>query len=99
MAFQFNMRVIPVGENYGLNDCLVNTGPNPLVEFYDARFQSRQNPFGQFVSRYYVPTFMNIDGTALALDMGIPEWTLSKEQVRSCQLSLEDMRRRQIVLW
>ena len=54
----FRIRVVMSGENYGRDDCLTHEGSEPLVEFFDKRFP--HTPNGQFVSRYYLETIMNI---------------------------------------
>lgn len=60
----------------------------PLVEFYDRSQDPETFPGGQFTGgRYYLTTLMGLDPlgtplaekTALALDGGIPEWTVSGE--------------------
>jgi hypothetical protein len=61
-------RIVEVGESYGLNNCLVNED-EPLVEIYDTRYDFTE--FGQFVSRYYVSTFLDID-SGLTLDTQWP---------------------------
>jgi hypothetical protein len=80
---KFNVRVVNKGDKYGRDFCLTNEG-KPLVEFYDARYPHTE--FGQFVSRYYVETILGDDGygpkdSGLSLDGGIPEWTVSAEDM------------------
>ena len=83
---KYNIRVVQTGDRYGRNDCLTNDQA-PMVEFYDSRYnQSDWMGRGQFVSRYYVDTIM--DGTyanGLALDGGIPEWTVSADEMNQVQ--------------
>lgn len=83
---KYNVRVVQTGDKYGRNDCLTNDQA-PMVEFYDARYnQSDWMGRGQFVSRYYVDTIM--DGTypnGLSLDGGIPEWTVSADEMAQVQ--------------
>jgi hypothetical protein len=85
----FNMRVVPRGHSYGLSGSL--TAEASMVEFYDARFPHTE--LGQFVSRYYVETFMGHHG-ALVLDGGVPEWTMTADQVEAAQRTLADMKAR-----
>lgn len=82
---KFNVRIVFTGEGYGLNDCIINEESVPLVEFYDSRYQSPRSPRGQFVSRYYASTLLNgdTDTRGLSLDGGIPEWTVSAEDMKT----------------
>ena len=61
-------RIVEVGESYGLNNCLVNED-EPLVEIWDTRYNYGE--YGQFVTRYYVSTFLEIN-SALILDSQWP---------------------------
>jgi hypothetical protein len=83
---KYNIRVVQTGDKYGRNDCLTNDQA-PMVEFYDSRYnQSDWMGRGQFVSRYYVDTIM--DDTypnGLSLDGGIPEWTVSADEMNEVQ--------------
>lgn len=82
----FNVRVVRKGDHYGRNDCLEHDEDEPLVEFYDAKW-TKFGPRGQFVSRYYLETIMETPTEhGLALDCGVPEWSISKvgmKQVRA----------------
>ena len=71
---KFDARVVDTNDNYGLNDGLVNEYA-PMVEFYD--MGASNFPNGQFVSRYYVSTITEDDGSCgIDLDYGIPEWSI-----------------------
>ena len=84
----FRIRVVMSGENYGRDDCLTHEGSEPLVEFFDKRFP--HTPNGQFVSRYYLETIMNIsDG--LNLDGGVDAWKVSKEGISFVQEKLKEL--------
>lgn len=74
----FLVRVVEERETYGLNNCLVHDKKEPLVEFYDARYN--HTPFGQFVSRYYMDTLLKTK-EGLNLDGGIPDWQVDKENM------------------
>ena len=81
---KFNVRVVNKGDKYGLNNVLTHNEDKPLVEFYDVRYPHTE--FGQFVSRYYVSTILGDDGygpkdSGLNLHGGVPEWTVSKEDM------------------
>jgi hypothetical protein len=74
----FNVRIVNVGDAYGLNDCLVNKTAK-LVEFYDKRYNHDSwMGRGQFVSRYYASTLIGGEYTdGLCLDGGVAEWVVS----------------------
>lgn len=73
----FNVRIVNTGDTYGRNDCLVND-KGTLVEFYDKRYE-HEIVRGQFVSRYYASTLLDSGCNGLALDGGVPEWTVSAD--------------------
>ena len=83
---KYNIRVVQTGDKYGRNDCLTNDQA-PMVEFYDSRYnQSDWMGRGQFVSRYYVDTIMgDTYPNGLWLDGGIPEWTVSADEMNQVQ--------------
>lgn len=79
----FHARLIRTGDRYGLVDKLTNDGA-AMVEFFDAEADpAKFGPLGQFVSRYYVDTFNETaeDGRGIALDLGVPRWTISAANV------------------
>jgi len=91
---KFNVRVVNQGDKYGRDFCLTHDGDRPLVEFYDARYPHTQ--FGQFVSRYYVSTILGTDGYGsaeggLSLDGGIPEWTVSADDMATVRTFLQEV--------
>lgn len=67
----WQVKVVNVGERYGRENCLVNDGDQPLVEWIDMKH-------GQFVSRYHLDIMQNHVG-ALILDGGIPEWRVDAD--------------------
>lgn len=72
------VRIVKQGDKYGLNNCLTHDKPVSMVEFYDTSNGE------QFVSRYYVETFLGIDdGVGLMLDGGCSAWNLDAESVGS----------------
>jgi hypothetical protein len=79
---KFNVRVVFRGEGYGVNDVIIHDDETPLVEFYDSR-HTRINPRGQFVSRYYASTLLEGKNRGLALDGGVPEWTVSAKDMET----------------
>ncbi len=80
-------RLIPVGGRFGAEDCLVNRSryrdlQQPMVEFYDRRWTEKFDPvLGQFVSRYYMDTFVLWRG-GLDLCAHVPTWNLSADAIR-----------------
>lgn len=65
----FNVRIVRIGERYGLDDCLTHGKEKdddgddaPMVEFYDATHEGDKfGPRGQFVSRYCIKTLLGLD--------------------------------------
>lgn len=79
----FHARLIRTGDRYGLVDKLTNDGA-AMVEFFDAEADpAKFGPLGQFVSRYHVDTFNETaeDGRGIALDGGVPRWTITAANV------------------
>jgi len=74
---KFYVRIVRDGDKYGMNDCLRHTG-EPMAEFYDTRHGIGR---GQFVQRYYVETLL-ASGGGLMLMGGVPEWSLSGEDMK-----------------
>ena len=83
---EWTVRLIEKGQGYGLNDKLIHTEEEPLIEFFDARH--RHTDYGQFVSRYYVSTFMGGDG-GLTLYGGVLDWQIDAETRRLVKQWLE----------
>lgn len=82
----FNVRIVSKGESYGRDDCLTHDKDEALVEFYDAKHTALM-PRGQFVSRYYIYTLLGHrpGHVGLALDGGVPEWSISPKGVQEIQ--------------
>jgi|DEB0MinimDraft_6_1074348.scaffolds.fasta_scaffold00768_11 hypothetical protein len=83
--------VIPSDAGYGpWRVRLVREGEaEPLVEFYDAADPEKFGPRGQFVSRYYLSSFVGSDRysrgprfAGINLDGGVRAWTLTAKQHR-----------------
>lgn len=83
----FALRVVNQGDAYGRNGCLTHDKAAPMVEFYDTTYagddpDTFSGHLGQFVSRYYFSTLMDTDPTRnLALDGGIPAWTVTADSL------------------
>ena len=52
-----NVRVIRLGEYYGLNDQLIHNKEEPLIEFFDKKYQDTEN--GKFINAYDLSTVIN----------------------------------------
>jgi hypothetical protein len=92
----FNVRVIQPGDAYGKNHDQIHEGDDPMVEFFDARYDFHKSEdgkiLGQFVSRYYLSTlegkdgFTSVspihDGTGIDLHGGVDEWTVDSDYIR-----------------
>ena len=75
---KFDVRIVATGDNYGLDDCLINDDA-PLVEFWDMDVFEK----GQFVSRYYVETIAEMEyGVGLNLDGGVDEWSIDASTMK-----------------
>ena len=74
---KFFIRIVRDGDK--LRDCLTHVG-EPMAEFYDTRHRQGR-VLWQFVSRYYVKTLLASEG-GLCLMGGVPEWSLSGEDMR-----------------
>lgn len=78
----FTVRVVLMGDTWGRDDCLTHEEPDPLVEWYDLTYVDKFGPRGQKVSYYYLSTLADHDpARGLALDGGVPAWTVSAGNV------------------
>lgn len=72
----FNVRLVFQGDRYGRNGCIVHEEYEPLIEFYDTRYDFEE--LGQFVSRYYLTTLLEEDydeySRGLWLNTGSDNW-------------------------
>lgn len=84
---KYHVRVVRIGDRYGLNFCLTHDKDEPLVEFYDTRHPHTE--FGQFVSRYYLSTILERDNMGLCLYGREPEWEVSAEDMAAVRAWLE----------
>jgi hypothetical protein len=76
------VRLVFNGDKYGLDFKLTHAEEDPLVEFYDARYE--HTAYGQFVSHYYASTLLDSEtlrqpGQGLNLAGGVPEWKISSK--------------------
>jgi len=79
---------VDVGDNYGLNFCLLNSG-EPLVEFYDVNNSNRAR---QMISSYNVSTILEDDyPRGLCLDGGNADvWSVDSDGMVQVKIFLED---------
>ncbi len=73
---KFLVRIVNLGDRYGLDDCLTHDDADPLIEFYDLSYTKGFGPRGQFVSRYCAHTLAGHGGRGLNLDGGEPVWQI-----------------------
>lgn len=96
----FTMRAVANGDRYGKDMCLTHDADDPLIEFYDRRWDHDRDPegeaLGQFVSRYRLSTLLEPDAQGetafdrgLMLDAGAA-WSVSATGMRSCLDALRD---------
>jgi hypothetical protein len=82
-------RFVRKGDRYGLNGFLTHNEDDPVVEFYDARFDHNEwaGFIGQFISRYCLSTLeegmFELVICGLDLDGGIPDWKVDAGSMRS----------------
>ena len=73
------VRIVRSGDAYGLDNCLMNTNRQPLVEFFDLRH-------AQFITRYGVRTLLGTDdygsrigsSAGLCLQGDVPAWNIDR---------------------
>lgn len=73
-SLSWAVRVVFEGEHYGLAGAIVHAVPEPLVEFFDTRYE--HTDLGQFVSRYYLSTLLDRNDDGLCLDGGVRDWRI-----------------------
>jgi hypothetical protein len=93
---KFNVEIVKVGGSFGLNDCLTNDGPEPLVEFYDGSINGPAfGERGQFVARYNMSSLQErVIGSpqGLILMGGIPQWVVEASDMDDIVTWLNDIR-------
>lgn len=83
----FSVRLVFEGDNYGLNMKLIWDNKTPAVEFYDASYDFDKDTdgkvLGQFISRYYHDTIMEIEnGRGLTLDLSEKNvWSIDSDSI------------------
>jgi len=76
----WNVRLVKVGDNFGLNDRAVNRD-HPFVEIYDPAYDD--TPLGYRISSYSIPTLASAArrGISIALEGSYPEYAFGTEAV------------------
>lgn len=82
------IRLVEKGDKYGLNDILTHDEADPLVEFFDTRYE--HTDLGQFVTRYYLSTVLKSEN-GLCLQGDVPSWSVGE----ACMNRIRDWLRRQ----
>lgn len=91
---QFAIRVIGKGDNYGRNRCLISEENKQLVEFYDVEGSGAEgfDELGQFISRYYIETIMEIENYGLNLYADVEEWSIEVDNIKKIQNWIETLK-------
>ena len=76
----FTVRIVRQGDRYGLKFGLVHDKAEPLIEFYDQRFQHTE--YGQFVTRYYASTVAATEYPEITLYLKISDWFIDGPGLR-----------------
>jgi hypothetical protein len=87
----FRVRCVRKGQRYGLHDCLVHDGDEPLVEFTAVTPGPRCAPACYFVARYPAGVVLRWpDGEGLLLHGRALAWGFGPDQVQQVQGWLRD---------
>lgn len=75
------VRLVKKGKRYGATSRMIHDQDDPLVEFYDPRFEHCE--YGQFVSRYLLSSLQDHQlkhpGRGLNVEGGVHEWEIGGE--------------------
>jgi len=82
LGIPFNVKLVFKDESYGKDKCLIHDKDEPMVEFYDSRFD--HEPEGLFISRYNISAFSEIK-TGINLDVNSYKWSIDYEYVAQIQ--------------
>lgn len=98
VAGDFNIRIIHKGDSYGLGGVKTHAFNEPLVEFYDARYNHTE--LGQFVGRYYAGALLAMkDDTGLCLHSEEPTWTIPPKSMDLIRAELHQIKEIQQIDW
>lgn len=81
---RFTVKVVNKGDSYGRNGVLTHDKDEPLVEFYDDKYN-------QFVSRYYMTTMLEHGAYGLNLQGDVPAWKISRYGMQEVQEYLRNL--------
>ena len=91
----FNTIILQKGDHYGRSDSLTWEDDRPGVEIYDAEHagDSRFDPLGQFVTRYYVHTLFEYHTPGRGTDLcgHEPKWKLTASQTADLIAELKSL--------
>jgi len=104
---RFGVRVVRLGDGYGLDDRLTHDRAEPMIEFYDLTplesGDDRFGPRGQFVSRYNIETLArdlaSRPGFGLNLDGGVDAWKIDRDALRNVHRLVHAVRTREGSNW
>ena len=89
------VEIVLPGERYGRADALINEDLEPLVEFYDARYDHSdagdRREGGQFVSRYRLSTLQRPPHGRLDLQGDVDDWEIDGESLQVVYAWLENI--------
>lgn len=89
----FMVRIVERGDNYGHMMQLTHDKDMPMIEFYDTRYKFDRLVdiiLGQFVSRYYLGSFKDINPAGgLCLQGGVSDWYLDSDATKQTFALLE----------
>jgi hypothetical protein len=83
------VRLIQRGDGYGKQDAVMHEDDEPLVEFFDTRYE--HTDLGQFVSRYFRRTLLESEAGGLCLQGGVPSWTVHSDCMARVRLWLKNV--------
>jgi hypothetical protein len=89
----FAAKILRKGDAYGLNDCLVWQNDHIGVEFYDFSYSNVESfgYWGQYMSRYFVESILDVENQGLCLEGCIPEWNINSSEMLKVRVWLKKM--------
>ena len=88
----FIVRIVEYGDCYGHKMQLTHKGDVPMIEFYDSRYKFDRDGdiiLGQFISRYNLDTFKEVNPKGLCLQGGVSDWYLDEDAMKQTFALLE----------
>lgn len=81
----FMVRIVEKGDSYGHKMQLTHDRDVPMIEFYDSRYKFDRDGdiiIGQFISRYNLDTFKEVNPVGLCLQGGVSDWYLDEHAMK-----------------